>query len=89
MNAPSVPDARVYPMQPEYGQSLNECFEVSLEADDWAWTNYFESGKYVTLSMRVMANDPLTESVAALVVFSNVEEGHNAARVGFTGIMHL
>ena len=68
---------------------FDECFEVSIEADDWAWTNYFESGKYVTLSMRVVAQDTETDSVAALVVFSNVEEGHNAARVGFTGIMHL
>ncbi len=39
--------------------------------------------------LAIMIGDPLTESVAALVVFSNVEEGHNAARVGFTGIMHL
>ena len=43
----------------------------------------------MTLSMRVVAQAAETDSVAALVVFSNVEEGHNAARVGFTGIMHL
>jgi len=68
---------------------FDECFETSLKADDWAWTNYYESGKYVTLSMRVVASDETTDSVAAMVVFSNVEEGHNAARVGFTGVMHL
>lgn len=39
--------------------------------------------------LAIMIGDPQTESVAALVVFSNVEEGHNAARMGFTGIMHL
>ena len=39
--------------------------------------------------LAIMIGDPQTESVAALVVFSNVEDGHNAARMGFTGIMHL
>ena len=69
---------------------FDECLAVSMDAGcDWAWTGYYESGKYVTLSMRVVACDEATSSVAALVVFSNVEEGRNAARVGFTGIMHL
>ncbi len=91
IGAPSleVSEARLNdPVRVEHNR-FNECFAVSLKANDWAWTNYFESGKYVTLSMRVIAHDEETDSVAALVVFSNVEEGHDAARVGFTGIMHL
>ncbi len=70
------------PTRVEY-MRINEALEQALASRDWEWTTYFESGKYCTMRIKVIAEDRARDMVAVLLLASSLQESKLINPTGF------